>query len=92
MFCAHPRDLALLQRGDGERHREVRLARTGRPDTEGDRTVADRVDVAFLRHRLGRDLLAAVAPDDVAEDVLDVLRLVERVQDGVDRAGTDLLT
>ena len=32
--------------------------------------VADRVDVALLRHGLRRDLLAAVAPDDVVEDVL----------------------
>jgi hypothetical protein len=32
-----------------------------------------------------------VAPDDVAEDVLHVLRLVERLQDGVDRRRADLL-
>ena len=42
--------------------------------------LADRVDVALLRHRLRRDLLAAVAPDDVVEDLADVLRLVERAE------------
>ena len=45
----------------------------GRADAERDRVGADRVDVALLRHRLRRDLLAAVAPDDVLEDVADVL-------------------
>ena len=42
-------DLALRQRRDGERHREVGLARAGRADPEGDRALADRVDVALLR-------------------------------------------
>ena len=84
-------DLPLLQRGDGERHREVRLARAGRADAERDRAVADRVDVALLGHRLRRDLLAAVAPDDVVEDVPDVLGLVERAEDGVDGGRADLV-
>ncbi len=50
---------------------------------------ADRVDVALLRHRLRRDLLAAVTPDDVVEHVADVLRLVERGDDGADGVRTD---
>ena len=87
----HPRDLPVLQRGDGYRHREVRLAGACRPDPEGDRAVPDRFDVALLRHGLRRDLLAAVSPDDVAEDGLHVLGLVDRVQHGVDRPRPDLL-
>ena len=82
---------ALLQRRDGERHREVGLAGARRADPEGDGAAADLVDVALLRDRLRRDLLAAVAPDDVVEDVADVLRLVERAEDGVDRRGPDLV-
>ena len=84
-------DLPVGERGDGERHREVRLARAGRADPEGHRALADRVDVALLRHRLRRDLLAAVAPDDVVEDLAEVLRLVERRHDGADRVGADLV-
>ena len=53
--------------------------------------LADRVDVALLRHGLRRDPLAAVRPDDVLEDLADVLGLVDRVEDRVDRAGADLL-
>ena len=53
--------------------------------------VADRVDVALLVDRLRRDLLAAVAPDDVLEDVADVLGLVERAEHGVDGARADLV-
>ena len=37
------------ERRDRERHREVRLAGAGRADPEGDRALADRVDVALLR-------------------------------------------
>ena len=37
----------------------------------------------------GRDLLAAMAPDDVLEHVADVLRLVERSDDSADRVGAD---
>ena len=84
-------DLALLQRRDRERHREIRLAGAGRADAERDGAVADRVDVALLRHRLRRDLLAAVAPDDVVEDVADVLGLVERAEHGVDGRRADLV-
>ena len=51
----------------------------------------DRVDVALLGDRLRRDLLAAVAPDDVLEDVADVLGLVERGEHGVDRVRADLV-
>ena len=53
--------------------------------------VADRVDVALLVDRLRRDLLAAVAPDDVLEDVADVLGLVERAEHGVDGDRADLV-
>ena len=53
--------------------------------------LADRVDVALLRDGLRRDLLAAVPPDDVLEDVADVGRLVERAEHGVDRVGADLV-
>ena len=63
-----PVDLAPAERGRGERHRQERLARAGRPDPERDRVVADRVDVALLVDGLGRDLGGAVAPDDVLED------------------------
>src|SRR5215831_12441656 len=86
------RDLPLLEGCDGERHREIRLARARGADPEGDRAVPNRVDVALLCHRLRGDLLAAVPPDDVAEDVLDALGLVERLDDGVDRRRSDLLT
>ena len=53
--------------------------------------LADRVDVALLVHRLRRDLLAAVAPDDVLEDLAHVLGLVERGEHRVDRVGADLV-
>ena len=61
------------------------------PIAERDRVRADRVDVALLVDRLRRDLLAAVAPDDVLEDLADVLGLVERAEHGVDRARADLV-
>ena len=84
-------DLALGQRRDGERHRQVGLAGAGRADPERDRVVADRVDVALLVDRLRRDLRAAMAPDDVVEDVADVLGLVERAEHRVDRGRADLV-
>ena len=86
-----PADLALRERGHRERDREVGLAGARRPDPEGDGALADRVDVVLLRHRLRRDPLAAMAPDDVVEDLADVLGLVERAEDRVDRAGADLV-
>ena len=86
-----PPDLAVGERRDGERHREVRLAGAGGADREGDRVLADRVDVALLVDRLRRDLLAAVAPDDVVEDLAEVLGLVERGEHRVDRARADLV-
>ena len=52
---------------------------------------ADRVDVALLVDGLRSDLLAAVAPDDVLEDVADVLRLVDRREHGADRVRPDLV-
>src|SRR5207253_1256902 len=42
-------------------------------------------------HRLRRDVLASVPPDDVLEDVADVLGLVQRPHDRVDGARTDLV-
>src|SRR5205823_13115374 len=87
----HARDLAILQGRHGKRHREIRLARAGWADPERHRARADGVDIALLRHRLRCDLLAAMSPDDVAEDVLNVLRLVERIQHRVDGSRTDLL-
>src|SRR5262249_43547714 len=65
--------------------------RAGRADAEGHGAVPDRVDVLLLLDGLRRDALAAVRPDDVVEDLADVLGLVDRVEDGVDRAGADLL-
>src|SRR5690349_24354154 len=87
-----PPDLPFAQRRDGERDREVRLAGARGADAKRDRALADRVDVVLLRDGLRRDLLAAVRPDDVLEDLADVLGLVEGVEDGVDGAGADLLT
>ena len=53
---------------------------------------ADRVDVVLLRHRLRRDLLAAVAPDDVVEDARGCPRAcVERAEHGVDGRRADLV-
>src|SRR4029453_8267992 len=69
----------------------VRLAGPGGADAEGDCAVADGVDVALLRHGLRRDLLAAVRPDDVGEDLVHVLGLVDGAEDGVDCAGAPLL-
>ena len=86
-----PAHLPVGQRRDRERDREVRLAGAGGTDPERDGGVADRVDVMLLHHSLRSDPLAAVRPDDVVEDLADVLRLVDRAQDRVDRAGTDLL-
>ena len=87
----HAADLALGERSHGERDREVRLARARGADPERDGALADRVDVVLLRDGLRRDPLAAMRPDDVLEDVADVLGLVDRVEDRVDRAGADLL-
>ncbi len=51
---------------------------------------SDRVDVALLVDRLRRDLLAAVAPDDVLEDLAWILRRRRApASDGVDRARPD---
>ena len=78
------RDRAVVQRRDGERHREVRLAGAGGADAERHGRAADRIDVALLVERLGRDLLAAVTPDDVVQDVDRAALGVEHADDGVD--------
>ena len=49
-------DLAARERRRGHGDGEERLAGAGGADAEGDRVVADRVDVALLVDRLGRDL------------------------------------
>src|SRR4051812_4460966 len=64
-----PVDLAAAQRRGGQRDREERLARSRRPDAEGDRLAPDGVDVALLVDRLRRDLARAMAPHDVVEDL-----------------------
>src|SRR3712207_6383125 len=86
-----PPDLPCRERGDREGDREVRLARAGGADRERHGVTADRVDVALLRDRLRGDLLPAVAPDDVFEDVADVLGLVERAEDRVDGRRPDVV-
>ena len=87
-----PPHCALGQSRHGERHREVRLPGTRRTDGEGHRPRADLVDVALLVDGLRSDLLAAVPPDDVLEDLADVLGLVDRGQDRADRVRPDLVT
>src|SRR5205823_1212533 len=84
-------DLAVRQRRDRERHRQVRLAGARRPDREGHRVPAHRVDIALLVKGLRRDSLAAMAPDDVLEDIAQVLGLVEGRKDCVNRARLDLV-
>src|SRR5205085_2565468 len=86
-----PPDLPLAQRGDREGDREVRLARAGGADPERDGAVADRVDVALLRDGLRRDLLAAVRPDEILEDLPDVLRLLDGAEDRVDGSRAHVL-
>ena len=79
------RDLAVVQRRDGERHREIGLAGARRADAERHGRAADRVDVALLVERLGRDLLAAVPPHDVVQDVDRAPVRVEHADDRIDR-------
>src|ERR671923_793056 len=86
-----PVHLALLERGDGEGHREVGLPRAGRADRERHGVAPDRLDVALLHHGLRRDRLAAVAPDDVLEDVTHVLALVDRAEHRVYGGRADLM-
>ena len=79
---------------DGQCHRQVRLAGAGRSETPNVIAFfADRVDVALLVARRARtDRLASMREHDVVEHLADVLRLLERAEDGVDRAGPDLVT
>ena len=53
----------MLQRIDGHGHRQVRLAGSGRADAEGDRVVADGLDVVVLAHRLRTDRLSPGGED-----------------------------
>ena len=84
-----PADLALRQRGHGERHREVGLAGPRGADAERDRAAANRVDVVLLVDRLRGDLLAAMEPDHVLEDIPDVRRFLQGPEHRVDRARPD---
>src|SRR5689334_4577877 len=70
---------AYVSAGEGggrHRDRQEGLARACWADPEGDRVVADRVDVALLVDRLRRDPRVAVLPDDVLEDLGGALVLV----------------
>ena len=78
------RHLAVDERRDGERHRQVGLAGAGGTDPERHRGAADRVDVALLVERLGGDALAAVTPDDVVQDVHRAPVGIEHAGDRVD--------
>jgi hypothetical protein len=51
----------------------------------------DGVDVALLVDGFRRDALAPVAPDDIFEDLAQVLRLVDRCEYRVDGARIDLV-
>jgi len=64
-----PVDLLGLQRLDGLGHGQVRLAGTGRADTEHDRVGVDGVDVALLPERLGSDGAPAPGEDVEGEHV-----------------------
>src|SRR5262245_56378764 len=86
-----PAHLPVGERRDRQGHGQIRLARSGWADPEGDDAVADRVDVALLGDGFRRDLLATVAPDDVLEDLADVLDLLERAEHGVDGGRADLV-
>src|SRR5205085_9954894 len=70
---------------------EIRLARARRADPEGDRAAADRVDVPLLVDGLRCDPLAAVAPDDVFEDVAEILGLIDGREHRVDRVRADVV-
>jgi hypothetical protein len=80
-----PLHFTLGQRRRSHRHRKEGLAGTRRANAEGDRVIADRVDVALLVERLGSDLGVAVAPDDVVEDLGRALVGVDRAGDRFDR-------
>ena len=84
--------LSVGEGSHGERHREIGLAGSRRADREGHRVPPHRVDVPLLVDGLGRDLLAAVAPDHVLEDVPEILGLVERGDHRIHGAGADLMT
>ena len=85
-------DLLALQRVDGHRHGEVRLAGAGGADAERDGVLPDRVDVALLTRRLGPDRLAAVREDDVGEHLRGrTLAALEHVDAAVDRLGRQRL-
>ena len=73
-----PLDLLGLQRLDGHRHGQPRLAGAGRADAERDDVLGDGVDVALLAGRLGSDLAALGAAQDVlGEDLARPLVVVD---------------
>src|SRR5262249_56510840 len=84
--------LGMREGANGERDGEIGLAGPGRTDRKRDRMLSDRVDVALLVDRLRRDLLTAVTPDHVVEDLANVRGLIEGAEDGIHRARTDLVT
>src|SRR5260221_6652536 len=81
-----PLHLPLGQCRRSHRHSEEGLAGSGGADSEGDRMVADRVDVALLVESLRRHLGVAVLPDDVLEDLCRALVGIKRPSHRFDRA------
>jgi hypothetical protein len=67
------------------------LTSAGGPDAEGDRVVADRVDVLLLVDGFRRDARVAVLPDGVLEDLGRALVGVEGAGHGLDRARRNLV-
>ena len=81
------RDLAAIQRRDRHRHREIGLARPGRPDRDRDVVFLDQVDITTLRQVLRADRLERSA-QDVLVDVLELdLGLVAEHPDHVSNVG-----
>ena len=69
-------------------HRQVRLARSGRPDAERDDVLRDGVDVALLPGRVGTHRLAAGGPHDLGAQHLARTDVVAHHVDGM-RAKVD---
>src|SRR6185503_13130975 len=76
------RDLAVAQRGDTERDGQIAFSRSGGTCREDEIVSADRLDVAPLVRRLGRDALAAHRRrDDIAHQLRRADRRVLRLAD-----------